>query len=1140
MIKGEKVGRFFKLFLIWGLVFQLSFGLTFLYAEDEKGPSAEEILGNTYREAPWPLSVLADELPAIAKSAEVRADVARLEEGLDAIEEGRTSDLPLEQRDVFHLGGQSFELLHKGKVTQTFDLGQLNIELPYIAYDSLRVKMEDRDLVFEAINAGDVVARHIIPNIYPLATAMDKELLYVFDRQGRIHATDMAFARTQGLFRTPLPWFKNLWIPLKPLDLNGEVKLTFLTRGLAPFPEMNPGHPQHAQVVLPRERVQGRDEIIYSAGDLVVSKEDGSGRRLLGVFSRAVTHMQIARAKVILAWLGMIANPSEVPKETLQELIGLMDAEEGSGDLAAIQGTMTPVARRAFSAFGREAVEALIARSKKNKVLQGRVVDQMTLESWAQSFERLRERAQAISDIEGGSGKEAAQLKAQLEAQDLGGSWQALSNPEIVGKKMRASQEGWVHRLSGLIPSPKTLKILGGIAAGSAAVAGGYAADIVPIVYTLNYAWANWVPSVLKDAQYRYPLMMSVVSLLAFIPLCSFIGIASVPVMNRLSSLIGKLPGARARKISLWLEARVNVWEPMTTWQRNVSIGMRYYGRICLPAFHWMSDRVLRQPNFLAALRAKLNPLSRDPNHPTAGVMGVNSPLADQRTLYDKRQALSDLALHQNRADSMARLLALLTVSEETDVDPATILAVLSGQVAPGDVNKILEDPVRKRQWDLTTEAISRSIGTLSPQEARDLLEKADPQVLGQMYEEAKMVAEEIRSQSRVIQVLVDLKNRFIRAVKRIFSALANFGVRDYELLVRGYAAPDIAEQVRKEFTSDHVVVVGYPSFWGPRADLSDPKNLAADPSGTLWSSPGHLYDLVVNTWLHFFHSGARQMLVYYTRPDVVETHYDPEANSALDIADRQEGLLAGFGHWFQSLLDFRKSDLGGIFQKNWIRQITTFQAGLVLCLVTRILIAEQNPEEALRGWWLTLTGSTIYIGWAWYVLQAGNYTDNPRIGDRVEKLKDHLVSIRQGLELGDQKRLSAGRQGILDFYREARVSPEEIAELEALSDAALVERTVTDPPFATKPHGWVQWSAVWFTVFITTYLGVVLTVNSLDNDHLSNANLLRWTGYWIGFSQGMWLLTSKTSWDFLHTKFGQVKTFLDTRLLACEDFLER
>src|SRR3989338_4452906 len=169
------------------------------------------------------------------------------------------------------------------------------------------------------------------------------------------------------------------------------------------------------------------------------------------------------------------------------------------------------------------------------------------------------------------------------------------------------------------MPNPKTLKILGGIAVGSAAVAGGYYAEVAPIVDTVNYAWANWVPSVLKDAEYRRPLILSIVSLLAFIPLCNLVGIASVPVMDRLSQLVGNLPGAKAQKISLWLKARANAWRPLTTWQRNVSIGMRYYGRIILPAFHWMSNTILRQPNFLAALRAKMNPLSRNPNQPEAG-----------------------------------------------------------------------------------------------------------------------------------------------------------------------------------------------------------------------------------------------------------------------------------------------------------------------------------------------------------------------------------------------------------------------------------------------------------------------------------------------------------------------------------------
>ncbi len=876
MLEGEKVIHFFKRLLILGLVFQLTFGvsLSYLYAGDEDKDPSEKILAETYKEAPWPLSILADELPATAQSPEVQREIREIESGLQAIEEGRTSDLPKEKRDVFHLGGQRFEILKNGQIIQTFDLGQLNIELPYIAYDSLRVVIEGEDLVIEAINVGDVVARHVIPNMHALATALDRELLYIFDHEGRLHATDMAFNRTQALFRAPIPFFKNLWTPLKPLNLDGEIKLTFLTRGLKPFDEMDPSHPQHHQVVLPKEHIQGKDELIYSAGDLVVYKEakDGtdSERHLLGIFSRGVTHAQIARAKIILGWLGIIANPSEIPQSTLQEIIKLIEAEEAEGDLTAVQDALTPVARRALSAFSGNAIQAFLNRAKKNAALEGRVVDQMTLESWAKSFETLRSRAQALIEIKDGSEKEAQHLKAELEANDLGESWQKLSNPSIVVEEEKTAQGGFFHRLSRFMPKPKTLKILGGIAAGGTLVAGGYAADVAPIVHTLNYVWANWVPSVLHDAEYRWPLTLSVVSLLAFIPLCNFVGIASVPVMAHLSKLIGKLPGQRARKISLWLEERANTWRPMSTWQRNVSIGMRFYGRLILPAFHWIGNTICRQPNFLAALRAKMNPLSSG----ALGAIGINSPLASRQTLREKRQVLSDLAFHHNRANTMARNLALLVVSEKTNVDPATILAVLSGDIAPEDVESILKDSKKQQEWDLVTEALSHSLEHLTSEEAQALLEKADPNVLAETYEEAQRVAAEVRSRGHVTQALMQLKKRFFDISKRALSRLANFGVEDYELLSRGYAAPAIANQVKMEFVSDHIVVVGYPSFWGPRADLSDPKNLAADSNGgsvwNLWTNPGHLYDLVMNTYAHFFASGSRQMAVYYKKPEVV------------------------------------------------------------------------------------------------------------------------------------------------------------------------------------------------------------------------------------------------------------------------------
>ena len=289
------------------------------------------------------------------------------------------------------------------------------------------------------------------------------------------------------------------------------------------------------------------------------------------------------------------------------------------------------------------------------------------------------------------------------------------------------------------------------------------------------------------------------------------------------------------------------------------------------------------------------------------------------------------------------------------------------------------------------------------------------------------------------------------------------------------------------EFVCDHFVMVVYPSSWGPRADFSDPKNLAANSDRFLWTNPGHMYDLVVNTFLHFFHSGARQMLVYFKKPEVVETRYKPEAKFSLKIAERAEGVTLAGLQWLKGFFDFRKSDLGGIFQKNFIRQVTTFQAGLILMVVTRVLIAEQNPEEALRGWWLTIAGSILYVNWAWYVMQAGNYTDISRIEDKVEALKDRLVSIRQGMELKDPKLLEEGRQGILNFYREAKAPPEKMAQLEGLEPQALIEHAVNDPPFATKRNEFVPWSAVWAVVFVTTYLGVVLTVNSLDNEHFNN-----------------------------------------------------
>ena len=117
MFQGGKVVHFFKHLLVLGLVFQLTFGvsLSYLYADGEETKvPAERISGDFYKEAPWPLSILADEVSATAQTPEAQADIARIEEGARAIEEGRTSDLPREQRDVFGLAGQRLEIIKNG------------------------------------------------------------------------------------------------------------------------------------------------------------------------------------------------------------------------------------------------------------------------------------------------------------------------------------------------------------------------------------------------------------------------------------------------------------------------------------------------------------------------------------------------------------------------------------------------------------------------------------------------------------------------------------------------------------------------------------------------------------------------------------------------------------------------------------------------------------------------------------------------------------------------------------------------------------------------------------------------------------------------------------------------------------------
>src|SRR3989338_4857139 len=1095
----------FKHFLILILALQLSFGaaLPSVYAQEAPNDSKEVVLGNSYKQAPWPLSILS-ELEESKNHPEVQAQIEKFEAGVQAMEEGRFQDLPQHKRDVFRLSGQRFEILKKGEIVETYPLDRLNIELPFIAYDALEIVTGGSDLIINAINAGDVVARHVIPKMNPAASTMDKELLYIMDQKGSIHAIDMVFAKTKGLFQAPIPVYANLWTPLKPLNLEGELQLTFQTRGLEPFEEMDPSHPRHAEVVLPKDIVDSTEEIIFSAGDLVAYTQTDTGRNLIGVFSRSVTHQQIARGNIVLSWLGFIANPSEVPQETLENILREIQAEELNADVENVQGSLSPLTRHALNAFNQDAIQAFVERGKANAELQARQVDQMTLESWSKSFQALKQKAQSVIDT-GNAKEDAAFLKAQLEAQDMGSSWMDLSNPKWMAAKL--NPKSVQNKFQKYMPSRRALKVLGSIAAGMGFVKASYALEITPIINAVNYFYANILPqnNVLQDSAYLFPaLFVSSVALLAIIPLADMVSDASVPVLKKLASLMKKLPGQKAQKVGRWLDERVKVWEPLNTWQRMISFNMRPFAKLMYPFWHWFTKHILRQPHFLASLRAGINPFAINPNQPSAGRVGINFPtlpFLKSGTTQNKRSALSDLAEHQKRANTLAQNLALLTVSEESGVDPATLLMVLSGKIKPENIQRILDDPELSQEWKHSTEALATVVASLNPNQANVLLENADPQAVIPVYEEIRAAADVLKNRSELKTILHTCKDRFINISMGILKNLAWFGLQDHELLSKGFATKDIARQVEMEFKQDHQFMVGYSGVHGPMANLDDPKNLAADPDGFLYIRTKQAYRMVLNTYAHLFSSGSRLMLVYFKKPPVLETNYTPEINTSLPISEVHESFLKGALNWWISLLDFRTSDLGGIFMRSLDKQVKTLQAGFIMSFVLLMCIAHKTPLEAVRSWYMQLTGSMIYIGWVWYITQAANLPDAPRVRNKLKNMKDHLVLLPTGIELQDPQLLEEGRTGLLELYEKNNtLSKEQRVQLETMDAQSLMAHVAAHPPFPTARHPYIPKIATWGAVGLSTFLAIHLTVKSLSSDELTNEALILWTGYWLAF----------------------------------------
>jgi hypothetical protein len=223
----------FKQILVLVIIFQLSFSQAFAQSLPPTGPGDESTSSE--------IENLAAET---YKNSEDRAVFSEINSVADAIEKGQIPEsIEKTNPDIFHLGNQRVQILNRGTVVKEFSVNEVRASYETLAASNLRpiYNPETRELAIEGVNGikadgtgGDIVARHIIPNLDIISLKYSNELLVFMNSRGEVGMIDMGFVAKQ-VFKNPLYVVDHVWRPTKPIKSLNQVDIRFMTPGTDPL-----------------------------------------------------------------------------------------------------------------------------------------------------------------------------------------------------------------------------------------------------------------------------------------------------------------------------------------------------------------------------------------------------------------------------------------------------------------------------------------------------------------------------------------------------------------------------------------------------------------------------------------------------------------------------------------------------------------------------------------------------------------------------------------------------------------------------------------------------------------------------------------------------------------------------------------
>jgi len=1043
--------------------------------------------------------------PVVSSNIAPMSDIPQFSEN-EFINAIKSENIP---KDMFHLVGQI--LYFKNKSIPLYKLGDspLNIQI-----DDLKFEIEGNNFSIIGMKQNKEVARHTFIDIGIHTFQFDSELLIAATKEGQIHAIDMVYLK-KNVFKGPIPVYKDL---VSNSMFKSPFSMNFWTRGLSP--NLVSGLSEDPSFIFPHNR---NGKIFFQAGDLVFHRNKNNDSKAFSIISREVLLKRIVeRSEELLVKSSLVST--DIIEQMDPKLISKLSDSFNQKEM-----TIDDLSHSALSSIPSQSLKSLNEQVQKISDSK-KLFDKATYEEWKNSR----------SILENTLTKSGKTLEPN---QDLSSVWQDLMMSHFKEQRPEGIKPSFIKKY-GLV--------LAGLAGVATVTSLLYLNDVKPVLLAIDYLYQYAVPPILKIAEFRFPLLASVTSLISIIPLAQIIAWMSPYMMKSMSYSMKFINKDISEKLLLMAER----WQALSVWERIVTMGARVQSGITISFWNHISS-ILRQPQLFRTLKYGLNPFTKIKANDSIGEklklekdlnLGINNPFLskeafDTNTLR-QQEALQVLSQNNIQARYTAFQLVALLLYEKGDIDPATLMQLLQGDVDArkkqiSDFSNLSNE--QKNEWIALTEIISKDwIHTL--RNKGKLFEQISSEEFAIIFKDATQKIKSFTNSSVLKRRLLVFKDQANKYLKKSGQNILLLGVEDGRFLGNVYANPFVSEQVRKVFVSDHLITALYPAFWGERANPQNASLPGGAADGTdrnlltfrphdgsisnLWTNPEHMMDIWSNVAGHFIGGASRYILLYQKEPPTEETNYQPLENIRMNQTHEKEGFIKGTSQWMLNVADTRKSALGDFYIKTLKKQISTIQAGLILGVAFRMVTLNPTIEFAVMSWYLFFAAGMWSYSWPWTIIGQGNQLEEERLKSNANRLQEVQIRLSQALRLGEQDKINLNVEVLKQLYstdskrnknliETIGVAPDQIQVAEFNGWAAkLLNYSEQIPPFPTRPNPLPSWMATWSGAIGTTMLAISLGVLSLDPTSLTLSVLINETAktgaiytavYFLFGQSGLW-----------------------------------